>query len=48
MSVEGFAALEELIRPVKGVEKPEGSVVDIEPAIKWMDTVMQCHTVMQR
>ena len=33
---EGLAALEELICPVERIEKSEGSVVDIEPAIKWI------------
>ena len=33
---EGLAALEELICPVESIEKSEGSVVDIEPAIKWI------------
>ena len=33
---EGLAAFEELICPVERIEKSEGSVVDIEPAIKWI------------
>ena len=33
---EGLAALEELICPVERIEKSEGSVVDIEPEIKWI------------
>ena len=31
---EGLAAFEELICPVEGVEKPERSVVDVEPETK--------------
>ena len=33
VSAEGFAAFEVLIGPVEGVEKPEGPIVDVEPAI---------------
>ena len=33
VSAKGFAAFEVLIGPVEGVEKPEGPVVDVEPAI---------------
>ena len=32
----GLAVLEELICPVERIEKSEGSVVDIEPAIGWI------------
>ena len=34
VSTEGFAALEELVSPVERVEKPQGTVVDIEPKSK--------------